>query len=167
MLVEVLFQLRGRPAWQTAPPHDRQAPDHVEAGCYSGSAKEKSVRYVTSAMLVVVAIIHFLPVPGVLGPERLAALYGLDFAEPNLALLMRHRAVLFGLLGLFLLVAAFRPEWQPLAFVSGFVSVASFLWLAWGSARNPQVTRIVTADLVAIACLLVGLAAYVYERRSA
>jgi hypothetical protein len=125
------------------------------------------MRHLVSAMLVVVAIIHLLPVPGVLGSERLAALYGLDFADPNLALLMRHRAVLFGLLGVFLLVAAFRPEWQPLAFVGGLVSVVSFLWLAWGSARNPQVARVVTADFVALACLLVGLAAYVYERRGA
>jgi len=141
--------------------------DYVGAGCNLGSTKETPVRYVVSAMLVVVAIIHLLPVPGVLGSERLAALYGLDFAEPNLALLMRHRAVLFGLLGAFLLVAAFRPQWQPLAFVGGFVSVASFLWLAWGTARNPQVARVVAADLVALGCLLVGLAAYVYEQRAA
>ena len=123
------------------------------------------MRYLVSAMLVVVAIIHLLPLPGVLGAERLAALYGLDFSEPNLALLMRHRAVLFGLLGVFLLAAAFRPEWQPLAFAGAFVSVVSFLWLAWGTARNPHVGRVVAADVVALACLLVGVAAYVYERR--
>ena len=56
------------------------------------------MRYLASAMLVVVAVIHLLPVSGVLGSERLAALYGLPFNEPNLAILMRHRAVLFGLL---------------------------------------------------------------------
>ena len=117
-------------------------------------------------MLVVVAIIHLMPLSGVLGAERLAALYGLDFGEPNLALLMRHRAVLFGLLGAFLLAAAFRPEWQPLAFAAGFVSVVSFLWLTWGSVRNPEVGRIVAADVVALACLVVGLAAYLVERRA-
>ena len=124
------------------------------------------MRYVVSAMLVVVAIIHLMPLSGVLGAERLSALYGLQFGEPNLALLMRHRAVLFGLLGVFLLAAAFRPEWQPLAFAAGFVSVVSFLWLAWGSARNPEVGRIVAVDVVALACLVVGLAAYVVERRA-
>ena len=123
------------------------------------------MRYVVSAMLVVVAIIHLMPLSGVLGAERLAALYGLDFREPNLALLMRHRAVLFGLLGVFLLLAAFRPAWQPLAFAAGFVSVVSFLWLAWGGVRNPEVGRIVVADVVALACLVVALFAYLVERR--
>ena len=83
------------------------------------------MRYVVSAMLVVVAIIHLMPLSGVLGAERLSALYGLQFGEPNLALLMRHRAVLFELLGVFLLAAAFRPEWQPLAFAAGVPSCST------------------------------------------
>ena len=56
-----------------------------------------------SILLVIVGIIHLLPVSGVLGAERLSALYGLSFQEPNIAILMRHRAVLFGLLGVFLM----------------------------------------------------------------
>ena len=60
-------------------------------------------------MLVVVGIIHLLPLSGVLGAERLAALYGLPFAESYPAILMRHRAVLFGLLGLFFIFATSLP----------------------------------------------------------
>lgn len=110
-----------------------------------------------SAMLVVVAIIHLLPLSRVLGPERLATLYGLDFAEPNLAILMRHRAVLFGILGSFFLAAAFRPAWQPLEFVAGFVSVVSFLWLAWSiGGYNALIGRVVLADWIALVALAVG-----------
>ena len=116
-------------------------------------------------MLVVVAIIHLLPLSGVLGSERLAALYGLSVDEPNLAILMRHRAVLFGLLGSFFLFAAFRPQFQILAFRAGFVSVISFLWLAWSvGGYNAQVARVFMADIVALAYLIIGLAAYVYVR---
>ncbi len=101
------------------------------------------MRYLVSAMLVVVAIIHLMPVSGVLGAERLTALYGLPVNEPNLAILMRHRAVLFGLLGVFLLIAAFRSELQGYALIAGFASVLSFLYLAWSSrqlqpARGPR-----------------------------
>jgi len=123
------------------------------------------MRHLVSAMLLLVAVIHLLPLSGVLGAERLAALYGLPFDEPNLAILMRHRAVLFGLLGLFLVYAAFQPTLQALAFVAAFASVGSFLWLA-GSASgvNPQLGRVVTADWVALVCLAVGGAALLYLR---
>jgi hypothetical protein len=122
------------------------------------------MRYLVSASLILAGIIHLLPLSGLLGAERLAALYGLDFSEPNLSILMRHRAVLFGLLGAFLVVAAFRPALQPLAFVAAFVSVLSFVLLAWSSGDyNPQVGRVVTADLVALVALVIGAAAYVTD----
>ena len=124
------------------------------------------MRYLISATLVIVAIIHLLPLAGVLGSERLASLYGLDFSEPNLAILMHHRAVLFGLLGGFFLIAAFRPAWQRVAFVAGLVSVVSFLALAWSiGGYNPSVARVVTADVIALVCLVVGLTAHVYMQR--
>ena len=124
------------------------------------------MRHLVSAMLVVVGVIHLLPLSGVLGSERLAALYGLSFDEPNLAILMRHRAVLFGLLGLFLCFAAFRPAWQTIAFVAGFVSVISFLWLAWAvGGYNASLARVVVADVVALACLVIGMGAQLYVRR--
>lgn len=117
------------------------------------------MRYLVSVMLVIVGIIHLLPLSGVLSAERLTMLYGLSFSEPNLAILMRHRAALFGLLGLFFIFAAFRPSLQPLAFIGGFVSVMSFLWLAWSvGGYNAQVGRVFIADIVALVCLLVGAA---------
>jgi hypothetical protein len=123
------------------------------------------VRNLVSAMLVVVGVIHLLPLSGVLGSERLAALYGLSFSDPGIAILMRHRAVLFGLLGLFLVFAAFRPSLQPVAFAAGFVSVASFLWLAWSTGGyNAQIARVVTADVVALACVVVGIAAFFFAQ---
>ena len=114
-----------------------------------------------SLMLVIAGVIHVLPVVGVFGSERLSGLYGLDFSEPNLAILMRHRAVLFGLLGVLLITAAFKPGLQPLAFAAGLVSAASFLWLAWSTGGyNPLVARVVVADVVALACLAIGAAMY-------
>lgn len=124
------------------------------------------MKHLVSAMLVVVAIIHLLPLSGVISSERLTALYGMNFNEPNLAILMRHRAVLFGILGAFFLVAAFHPPLQLAAFIIGFVSVVSFLWLAWSVGDyNPQIARIFTADIVALVCLVVGAGAYVALER--
>lgn len=111
----------------------------------------------TAVMLLVVAIIHLLPLSGVLGPERLTKLYGLPFAEPNLIILMRHRAVLFGLLGVLLLAAVARPGLQPLAMAAAWVNVVSFVWIAWAvGGANDEVGRVVLADLIAGACLVVA-----------
>ncbi len=123
------------------------------------------MRYLVSAMLVIVGIIHLVPLSGVLGADRLSALYGLPFDESSLEILMRHRAVLFGLLGGFLILAAFRPPFQAVAVVAGLASVLSFVWLAWSvGSYNALVGRVVLADLVALACLMVALAGLVLSK---
>lgn len=120
---------------------------------------------VVTAALLVAAVIHLVPLVGVLGAARLEALYGLPVTDPNLAILMRHRAVLFGLLGAFLAIAAFRPALQGAAFVAGFVSVVSFLGLAWSTGGyNDLVGRVVTADIVALVSLMVGVVAFRWGR---
>lgn len=123
------------------------------------------MKHVVSAMLVIVAIIHLLPLSGVLGTHRIETLYGISITDQNLAILLRHRAVLFGLLGSFILVAAFRPPLQLTAFILGFVSVASFLWLALRvGGYNVQVARVLLADFVALGCLAIGAVAHVLQR---
>lgn len=121
------------------------------------------VRYLIPAMLVVAGLIHLLPLSGVLSSERLASLYGLSFSEPNLAILMRHRAVLFGLLGVLLILAALRPMLRTVAFIAGLISVVSFLWIAAAIGDyNEQIRRVVTADVVAFVCLIIGFAVHLY-----
>ena len=124
------------------------------------------MQYVVSASLLIVAVIHLIPLQGVLGSGSLASLYGaLPFDEPNLAILMRHRAVLFGLLGLFLVFTAFRPALQTLAFIAGFVSVISYLWLALSvGSYNAFLARVAIADVVALICLAAGAAAHAYQQ---
>ena len=122
------------------------------------------MKYLIAAMLIVVGVIHLLPLSGVLGADRLSRLYGISFEDNNLAILMRHRAVLFGMLGILLLVAGFRPTLQPLALIAGFISVISFLWLAWSAgAYNANIERVFNADLIVLACLVVAAAAWLYH----
>ncbi len=126
------------------------------------------MRYVVTAMLVIAGLVHLLPLSGVLGIERLAILYGLPFDEPNLAILMRHRAVLFGLVGSFLLFAAFKPALQSIAILGGMISVVSFLYLAHSvGSYNAHIARVVLVDVVALLCLVVGALAHVYARHKA
>ncbi len=115
-----------------------------------------------TVLLIIVGIIHLLPLSGVLGNEKLTHLYGIAFNENNLEILMRHRAVLFGLLGTFFIYAAFKPTLQPMAFIAGFVSVISFLVLAWSVGDyNASIQKVFIADLVALICLLLANVMYV------
>jgi hypothetical protein len=117
-------------------------------------------------LFLVPGIIHLLPLSGLMGAEALTRLYGLDFGDPNLEILMRHRAVLFGMVGALLVAAAFHVRLRGPALLVGLVSVLSFLALAWGvGGYGAAVQRVVVADVVALACLL--LAAGLHRRRNA
>ncbi len=121
------------------------------------------MQIIISVLLIIVAVIHLLPLSGVLSAKRLTALYGLNFEEHNLEILMRHRAVLFGMLGVFFIYAAFKSELQSIAFVAGFVSVVSFIWIAWSvGGYNASVRRVVVADWVALVCLGVAFVLYLF-----
>ena len=112
---------------------------------------------ITIACLTLAGIIHLLPLPGLLGAEQLRRLYGIAVDDPNLAILLQHRAVLFGLLGALLIAAAFRPELRAVALIAGLVSTVSFLVIAWGvGGYNAPVARVVAADIVAVLLLLVA-----------
>jgi hypothetical protein len=116
-------------------------------------------------ILLLVGLINAFPVTGVLGAGTLASLYGLQIDEPNLLVLMRHRAVLLGLVGGYMIVAAFRPALRPSAFVLGFASMLSFIALAYGvGGTNAAVQRVALIDLGASVLLV---AAVVLHTRSA
>ena len=119
---------------------------------------------VITTMFLVTGLLHLFPVVGVVSPERVSTLYGIPVDEPNLEILMRHRAVLFGLLGGFLIWVGFHPSWQPAGFVAGFVSVISFLVLAHSIGNyNTAVRKIFLGDVVALVCLVVAATLYGFQ----
>ncbi len=105
--------------------------------------------------LVLVALLHALPLAGVLGAAKLSALYGVDARDPALELLLRHRAVLFGLLAAFLAHAAWQPTLRGAGLVAGLVSVTSFLLLAMPAGLlPPALASVVRLDVAALILLL-------------
>jgi hypothetical protein len=114
------------------------------------------MKHAISLILVLVGLINAFPLIGALGAETLASLYGLAIDDPSLLVLMRHRAVLLGLVGGYLIVAAFRPALRPSALVLGFASMLSFIALAYSvGGINAAVQRVALIDVVACV-LLVG-----------
>ena len=118
-----------------------------------------------TGLRLVVAVVHLLPISGFFGVERLASLYEIEITDGNLEILMRHRAILFGILGGFLAYAAFTPVLQPIAFLAAFVSVASFFFLSFSVGEfNDAIRKVVIADIVASASLLGAIVLYVVKR---
>lgn len=118
----------------------------------------KRMRYFISALFILAGLIKVTPVIGVLGAERLQGLYQMPFEGADLLLMMRHRAVLFGVVGGLLLVAAFRPALRSLAGTIGLVSVVSFLVLALPlQEHSAALQRVFWADAVAGMALVLAL----------
>jgi hypothetical protein len=118
------------------------------------------MRWTISAVLLLVGVLHLLPLVGAVSRAQLMRLYGVEVDTPTLELLLRHRAVLFGLLGAFLLVAAFRAPLQRAALVAAAVSVGSFLLLAWlvpGVQSHPAIALVVRLDWIALALVLIAM----------
>lgn len=119
------------------------------------------MRHVVTVTLVLAGLVHLLPLRGVIGSADLAKLYGVRVPDPDLELLLRHRAVLFGLLGAFLVLAAFKPSLHGLALTGAFLSAASFVVLSrLIGGRNDAITRVVRVDLVLLAILVLGALAH-------
>lgn len=109
---------------------------------------------VATALICLASLINLGPVVGVFSTTRLQALYGVPFEEPNLVTLMRHRAILFGLVGGLLLASAFYVALRPAAYVAGFVSMVSFVLIAWQVGEyNQNLRRVIVVDLVGITAL--------------
>lgn len=112
---------------------------------------------VVATILIFVAMVHLMPLFGVLGRDRLFGLYGVRIEDPNIEILLRHRAVLFGLLGLFLVTSAFLPSHHGSALIIGLVSVLSFLLIAVSvGGYNDAIRRVVAVDWIALAALLLA-----------
>ncbi|HEV7324162.1 MAG TPA: hypothetical protein VGN91_03780 [Bosea sp. (in: a-proteobacteria)] len=104
--------------------------------------------------LVIAGIVNLLPTIGVAGTSWLRSLYGFEIANPDLEILLRHRAVLFGLVGLLLLAAALRPGLRNVAMLVAGASMASFIVIAFTvGGYGPAITKIVIADIIGLLAL--------------
>lgn len=118
-----------------------------------------------SAALLVVGAVHLMPLLGVLGSARLEQLYQVHIVDPDLLLLMRHRALLFGLLAALLLAAAFRPVWQGMALLAAWGSVLGFVLLA-PSDLSPSLQRVWWIDVAVMPLLALASWAYWCDGRA-
>ena len=68
---------------------------------------------------------------------------------------MRHRAVLFGIVGALLFASAFHPPLRDIGFAAGLVSMLSFVCIAAAVGHyNDKLRRVLVIDIAASVALL-------------
>jgi hypothetical protein len=106
-------------------------------------------------LLFVVGLINFLPLIGVLSGAKIAQTYAVELASNDLIILMRHRALLFGLVGGFVLYSIFEPQFQTAALTMAGISMLGFLVIMYSvGGYNASINKVAMVDIVGIVCLI-------------
>jgi hypothetical protein len=117
--------------------------------------------------LVVVGLINIAPAIGVISVQKLEAAYSVNLVGNDLAILVRHRALLFGILGAFILYSAFNPIYQPPAMFMAAVSMIGFAWLVLDTGGyNEAIRNVLLIDFVGIVFLTVAVVLKYVARNS-
>ncbi len=109
------------------------------------------------ALLVFAGLLQTAPALGAVAPRGMYTAYGLAPAGRDLDVVLRHRAVLFAVLGVLLLLAVFRPGRRPVAVGANAISFGCFLILVLaGGPVGPGLARVAAFDVAGLAALGAG-----------
>ena len=93
-------------------------------------------------LLFLVGVINFLPIVGMLSLDKINQAYGLSIDDNNVAILLRYRALLFGLIGGFVIYSVFNPLYQIASIVLAATSMLGYLYFFWSIGdSNPALLK--------------------------
>lgn len=119
------------------------------------------MKRIWTLLMLGAALINLAPVVGAALPGRMMDAYGIALDDPSLEILMRHRAVLFGVVGGLLLASIFWPGLRAAAYAAGSVSMISFLLIAWAVGDvSPPLQRVARVDVAGLVCLAGAIAVH-------
>jgi hypothetical protein len=112
--------------------------------------------------LFISGLINLLPSFLAFLPDRISKSYGIDIPNSNVELLLRHRAILFGIIGGLLIYSALVKKHYELSTMAGLVSMTSFvvLYFLIGKDINSELKKVMLIDVVAIVILCAGFLLY-------
>jgi hypothetical protein len=117
--------------------------------------------------LFIVGIINIIPSILAFLPQKISTSYGIDIPNVNYELLLRHRAILFGIVGGLLLFSAIAKKYYELSIISGLLSMLSFIVLYFiiGHNINNELKKIMIVDVFATILLCIGIIFYYLSLR--
>ena len=117
--------------------------------------------------LFITGVINFVPTFLVFLPDKISSAYGIEIPDTNYELLLRHRAVLFGIIGGVMIYSAIKKTHYALSVTMGLISMISFIVLFYlmDGTLNPELIKVMKIDMGGIIILLVGLGLYKFKGR--
>ncbi|OWY20059.1 phosphopantetheine adenylyltransferase [Sphingobacteriales bacterium UPWRP_1] len=119
-------------------------------------------------ILFAAGIINLLPAVLAFFPGKIPNSYGIELPDANYELLLRHRAVLFGIIGGLMMFSAVTKKFYEIATVFGLISMTSFILLYFliGKDINSELRKVMLIDMIAAAILLIGCIAFLLTSNS-
>jgi hypothetical protein len=118
--------------------------------------------------LFVAGVINLLPSLLAFLPEKTAKSYGIEIPNANYELLLRHRAVLFGIVGGLMIYSALVKKHYELSTIAGLVSMTSFIILYFiiGKDINQELKKVMMIDVVATLILCIGFILFILKSKA-
>ena len=108
--------------------------------------------------LVIVGIFNFLPLFGIISADRIESAYGIELISSDAVVLMRHRALVLGMLGALVIYSAFVPRLQSLALTMISISMLGFVFLAHASYPiNNAIQNILLVDYIGLFFIAIAI----------
>jgi len=115
--------------------------------------------------LFIAGIINVLPSILAFLPNKISASYGIEIPDSNHELLLRHRAILFGIIGGLMIYSAISKKHYSMAVLIGLISMVSFIILSklTNGAINSELHKVMKIDIIGIIILLIGFGLYKFK----
>lgn len=118
--------------------------------------------------LFLAGVINLLPSFLAFLPDKISKSYGIDLPNQNYELLLRHRAVLFGIIGGLMIYSAIAKKYYELATTVGLISMISFIILFYliGKDMSTELKKVMIIDVVATAILCIGFIMFLLKSKT-
>ncbi|MEV6427562.1 hypothetical protein [Nocardia sp. NPDC051463] len=109
-----------------------------------------------SGLLVAAGLLNVVPMLGAISPHWDRSAYGIDAVSGDVEVLLRHRGLLFGIVGVGLVVAVYLPHLRNAAMTA---NATSFIILVLAQpSGNSSLDRIAWFDVAGLIALAIGFA---------
>ncbi len=118
--------------------------------------------------LFIAGLINLLPALLAFLPDKISKSYGIEIPNANHELLLRHRAILFGIIGGLMIYSAIVKKHYQLSTIAGLVSMTSFIILYFliGKDINSELKKVMMIDVVATLILCIGFILFLLKSKT-